>query len=81
MDFGNKFSNQIMSSNIDANFWLIVGFAIGGRQCIMIGKYPRRLENLKRFEGYLNFRFLVARLCSNARMKSIIVTARVVNFR
>ena len=47
----------------------------------MTGKYPRGLENLKRFEGYLNFRLLVARFISNARMKPVIVMARAVNFR
>lgn len=81
MSFGNTFSNQIMSSSIDADFWLIVRFVIGGTLYIMIGKYSRRLENLKRLEGCLNFRFLVARLSSNARVKPIIVTTRAVNFR
>lgn len=81
MDFGNTFSNQIMSSSIDVDFWLIVRFAIGGGWCIMIGKYPRRLQNLKRLEECFNFKLLVARLSSNARMKPIIVMARAVNFR
>lgn len=31
---------------------------------MIIRKYPRRLENLKRFEGQLKFRFLVAKLSS-----------------
>ena len=32
--------------------------------CIIMEKYPRRLENLKKFEGYLNFKFCVVRLTS-----------------
>lgn len=81
MDFGNTFSSQIMSSSIDADFWLIVRLIFGGRRCITVGKYPRRLENLKRFEGYLSFKFLATRLSSNARIKPVIVTARAVSFR
>lgn len=81
MDFGNTFSSQIISNSIDADFWLIVRPIVDGRRCITIGKYPRKLENLKRFEGYLNFKFLVARLSSNAKMKPVMVTARAVSFR
>lgn len=81
MDFGNTFSSQIMSNSIDADFWLIVRLIFDGRRCITIGKYPKRLENLKRLEGYINFKFLAARLSSNARMKPAIVTARAVSFR
>lgn len=81
MDFGNTFSSQIMSNSIDADFWLIVRLIFDGRRCITIGKYPKRLENLKRLEGYINFKFLAAKLSSNARMKPAIVTARAVSFR
>ena len=81
MDFGNTFSSQIMSNSIDADFWLIVRLIFDGKRCITIGKYPKRLENLKRFERYINFKFLAARLSSNARMKPAIVTARAVSFR
>lgn len=81
MDFGNTFSSQIISNSIDADFWLMVRLIFDGRRCITIGKYPRRLENLKRLEGYMNFRFLAARLSSSARIKPVIVTARAVSFR
>lgn len=81
IDFGNTLSSQIISNSIDADFWLIVRLIVDGRRCITVGKYPRRLENLKRFEGYLNFKFLAARLSSNAKMKPVMVMARAVSFR
>lgn len=40
-----------MSSNIDAYFWLVLRPASGKERCIIAGKYPNRLENLKEFEG------------------------------
>lgn len=45
------------------------------------GEIPKRLENVKKFEGYLNFKFCVAGLISNARIKPRMVTAKAVCFR
>ena len=35
----------------DADFWLIDKFMYGARRCIIVGKYPSKVENLKAFEG------------------------------
>lgn len=32
-------------------FWLIDRFMYGARRCIIVGKYPSKVENLKAFEG------------------------------
>ena len=47
----------------------------------MVGKSPRRLENLNRFDGYLSLRFCEVRFNSSARMKPRSVTIRAVSFR
>lgn len=79
--FGKMFSSQIKSSREDADFWLIVRLAWGIRRCMIVGKYPSWLENLKEFDGWLNFRFWVMLLISSARIKPRIVIARAVIFR
>lgn len=48
---------------------------------MIVGKYPRRLENLNVLEGDLNFRLSAARLSSRARINPVKVTTRAVNFR
>lgn len=47
----------------------------------MVGKYPRRLENLNMLEGDLNFRLSAAILSSSARINPVRVTNRAVSFR
>lgn len=42
---------QIRSRREDADFWLIDRFMYGARRCIIVGKYPSKVENLKAFEG------------------------------
>lgn len=46
-----------------------------------MGKYPRRLENLNRFDGCLSLRLCEVRFSSSARMKPRSVTVRAVSFR
>lgn len=48
---------------------------------MMMGKYPRRLENLNRFDGYLSLRLCEVRFSSSARMNPRSVTERAVSFR
>ena len=48
---------------------------------MIVGKYPRRLENLNRFDGCVSLRFCEARFSSSANVKPRSVTARAVNFR
>lgn len=43
---------------------------------MIVGKKPRRLQNLNNFEGWVNLRFWVIRLISIARAKPRIVTAK-----
>lgn len=43
---GTVFSIQIWSRRVVASFWLIRRFILGGRRCIVMGKYPSRVENL-----------------------------------
>lgn len=81
MDFGNTFSSQMRSNSVDADFWLIVRLASGRERWMIVGKYPRRLENLNMFEAGLSFRFLVTRLSSSARTKPVIVAIRAISFR
>lgn len=38
MDFGKIFSSQIISSNIDADFWLISRLVLGIRRWTIMGK-------------------------------------------
>lgn len=38
MDFGKIFSSQIISSNVDADFWLISRFVLGIKRWMMVGK-------------------------------------------
>lgn len=47
----------------------------------MIGKYPRRLENLNRVDGCLSLRLCEVRFSSNAKINPKSVTVRAVNFR
>ena len=42
---------------------------------MMVGKYPKRLENLRVFEGWINFKFCVLRLILSANAKPRMVTA------
>uniref|UniRef100_A0A8B9Z0F2 NADH-ubiquinone oxidoreductase chain 6 n=1 Tax=Bos mutus grunniens TaxID=30521 RepID=A0A8B9Z0F2_BOSMU len=49
--FGRMASSQIRSRREDADFWLIDRFMYGARRCIIVGKYPSKVENLKAFEG------------------------------
>ena len=51
MVFARMASSQIRSRREDADFWLIDKFMYGARRCIIVGKYPSRVENLKAFEG------------------------------
>lgn len=51
MVFGRMASSQIRSRREDADFWLIDKFMYGARRCIIVGKYPSKVENLKAFEG------------------------------
>lgn len=81
MDFGRMFSSHAESRREDASFWLAVRLRWGGSRCIIVGKYPRRVENLKLFVGCLYFRFWVLRVISNARVKPNMVTARAVILR
>lgn len=78
---GSTFSNQIASSNVDAEFWLVYRPILGIRRCVVVGKYPNEFENLNRFEECLNFRFCAVRFSSSARMKPKIVTVRAVILR
>lgn len=48
---------------------------------MIVGKYPRRLENLNRFDGYLSLRLCEVRFSSSARMKPRSVTVKAVSFR
>ncbi len=48
---------------------------------MMVGKNPRRLENLNMLEGVLNFRVSVDRLSSRAKAKPVRVTVSAVSFR
>lgn len=48
---------------------------------MIVGKYPRRLENLNILEGDLNFRLSAARLSSSAKTNPVRVTNRAVSFR
>ncbi len=74
-------SSQIRSSKEVASFWLINRSRCGGRRCMIVGKYPSKVENLKEFDGCVYFRFCVSRLISNAIMKPRVVIARAVSFR
>lgn len=78
---GKKISSQVRSSNREADFWPIVRLVSGGRRWMMVGKYPRRLENLNMLEGDLNFRLSAARLSSSAKTNPVRVTNRAVSFR
>lgn len=51
MVFGRMASSQIRSRRENADFWLIDKFMYGARRCIIVGKYPSKVENLKAFEG------------------------------
>ena len=79
--FGRMVSSQIKSSKEVANFWLINRFRWGSRWCMMVGKYPKRVENLEESDGYIYFKFCVLRLILNASTKPKVVTARAVNFK
>lgn len=57
ISFGSAFSSQIRSSNMVADFWLAIKLVKGLRRCIVSGKYPNMVENLKVVEGFLYFRF------------------------
>lgn len=46
-----------------------------------MGKYPSKLENLKAFEGWWNFRVWVMLLISRAKIKPRIITVRAIIFR
>lgn len=81
MDLGNDFSSQIMSNNVDANFWLVNKLILGIERWTIVGKYPNEFENLNGLEGYLSFRLCVEVLSSNARMYPNVVTTRAVIFR
>lgn len=81
INFGNTFSNQIKSSSIVADFWLIIRLVRGFKRCIVSGKYPNIVENLNVAEGCLYFRLWVIWLSSRAIVKPIKVTARAVSFR
>lgn len=48
---------------------------------MIVGKYPRRLENLRGARGCLNFRFCVEVLRSRAMVNPRMVTKRAVNFK
>ena len=48
---------------------------------MIVGKYPRRLENLKMIEGCESLMICEARFSSSANVKPRSVTARAVNFR
>lgn len=81
IDLGSRYSSQIISINIEASFWLAVRFTAGTKRWIMVGKYPRRFENLDKFDACLNLRFSEVVLSSRASMKPSSVTARAVSFR
>ena len=49
--FGRIVSSQINSNMEVANFWFIYRFRWGGRWCMMVGKYTRRVENLESLRG------------------------------
>lgn len=51
MVFGRMASIQIRSRREDSDFLLIDRFMYGARRCIIVGKYPSKVENLKAFEG------------------------------
>ena len=42
---------EVLVRREDADFWLIDKFMYGARRCIIVGKYPSKVENLKAFEG------------------------------
>lgn len=56
INFGKMFSSQIRSSNIVADFWLVIRLIRGFRRCMIGGKYPSIVENLNMVEGCLYFR-------------------------
>ena len=43
------FSSDMKRSGDNAEFW--IAGKCGGKWYIIVGKYPKRLENLKTFEG------------------------------
>lgn len=81
MDFGNRYSSQIVSISVEASFWLAARFIVGTKRWIMVGKYPRRFENLDRFDACLNLRSSEVVLSSRASVKPSSVTVRAVSFR
>lgn len=81
IDFGSAVSNQVRSSRWEAVFWPRIRFSRGRKRCMIVGKYPRRLENLKGARGCLNFRFCVKVARSRAIVKPRMVTERAAIFR
>lgn len=81
IDFGSVVSSQVRSSRWEAVFWPSARLSRGRERCIIAGKYPRRLENLKGVRGCLNFRSCVEVLRSRAMVKPRMVTKRAANFR
>lgn len=81
IDLGRTFSSQLRSSSRKAVFWPAARFVSGNRWCMMVGRYPKELENLNGFDACLSVRFWVMRLSSSATMKPSRVTIRAVNLR
>lgn len=48
--FGRIVSVQVRSNKEVANFWLVVRVRWGSKRCIIVGKYPSRVENLVEFD-------------------------------
>lgn len=81
MDFGNTFSSQVESISVNASFWLVDRPMDGIKRWMMAGKYPRRLENLNKFDVYLNLSLCEVVVSSKATIKPRSVTTRAVSFR
>lgn len=59
VDLGSKFSSQIRSISMVADFWLLYKVMRGLMRCMIGGKYPNKFENFSGLVGRVGFRFWV----------------------
>lgn len=80
-NLGRACSSQIRSRDLKAVVWLIVRFLCGISRCIMSGKNPSKVENLRGEKVVFNVRLRVSLFSSIARASPAMVTSRAAVFR
>ena len=78
---GINFSNQIRSIRFDAELRLDDRSLLGINRCVVVGKYPREVENCFIGDVLLGSRLLVSLFSSRAVIRPSIVIRMAVIFR